>query len=324
MNAGSDHGMSRLSWRDFERLLAEHYRREGWQVEHIGHGHPGARPEVALDMRLQRDGRTVMVQCKHWNTHQVTHNAVHELIGLMATEGADGAVLVTAGDFTSHARDAAAKVPAIELLGGDELRRRLGAMLPDEQDVVPIRRIDIPGTLEGATIDGLEPKDDAPSSNRKALWLSLGAAALVLVALGVWYLHREMMSMLLPKPALQGAAIEEKKNEAAALPERIVKRPRQAARTGGETVPAEGPAASRGVIEIGSAEEMMSEEELREWKRKNAEAMKALEDDTPDLQALNGGRSCIGVNGARRAAVARDLMAIGNGRRTVLPFAGLA
>ncbi len=285
MNAGPGQGLTRLSWRDFERLLAEYYRQEGWQVEPVGTGNPGARFDGAVDLRLQRDGRTVLVQCKHWNTHQVTHNAVHELIGLMATEGADGAILVTAGDFTEHACDAAAKVPAIELLGGDELRRRLGAMLPDEQDLVPIRRINIPGTLEGATIDGLEPMDEPASAKRTGLWLSLAAAVLLLTLAAIWYLHREGLPPFAPAPVAEPSPADETKAEAAALPERIVKRPRQNPRAADQSAPpGKAEAAPQGVVEIGSAEEMMSEEELREWKRKNAEAMKVLEDDTPDLR----------------------------------------
>ena len=284
MNAGPGKGMPRLSWRDFEYLLAEYYRREGWRVEHIGSGNPGARFDGALDLRLERDGRTVLVQCKHWNTHQVTHNAVHELIGLMATEAADGAILVTAGDFTDHARDAAAKVPAIELLDGDELRRRLGPMLPDEQDVVPIRRIDIPGTLDGATIEGLEPDEETEPVSRRGLWFGLAGVVAALVLVAAWYLHREGLPPFATKTATEVAPAEPTAAPAP-LPERIVKKPRQSPRAAGTaTTASDGKAAPQGVVEIGSAEEMMSEEELREWKRKNEESMKVLEDDTPDLQ----------------------------------------
>lgn len=284
MGSGPGAGLSRLSWRDFEYLLAEYYRRDGWRVEHIGSGNPGARFDGALDLRLERDARVVLVQCKHWNTHQVTHNAVHELIGLMATEGADGAILVTAGDFTEHARAAAAKVPAIELLGGDELRRRLGPMLPEEQDVVPLRRIDIPGTLDGATIDGLESQDEAPVRRGRGLWLALASGALVFLLGAGGYLYRERLPPFAPTSTTLTAPVAEEKGKAEPLPERIVKRPRQNARGAAGSSSSERKAEPRGVVEIGSAEEMMSEDELREWKRKNEEAMRVLEDDTPDLQ----------------------------------------
>jgi hypothetical protein len=67
----------------------------------------------------------VLVQCKRWNAYQVPHNDVHELVGVMVGEGATGAVLVTCGEFTRAALDAARKHPTLQLVDGAEVRRRI-------------------------------------------------------------------------------------------------------------------------------------------------------------------------------------------------------
>jgi hypothetical protein len=114
------------TWQEFEVLLADYFRRQGHAVEHVGTGRAGGRGfDGGIDLKLRREGRYVVVQCKHWNAKQVPHNAVHELLGIMVTESAQGAVLVTSGEFTPYAIESAQKIGNIELLDGIELRRRL-------------------------------------------------------------------------------------------------------------------------------------------------------------------------------------------------------
>lgn len=124
--------LSRVGWREFERLLADHYRRQGYRVEHCGTGASASRFDGGIDLKLHRDGAYLVVQCKHWNARQVTHNAMHELLGIMFTEGATGAILVTSGEFTPHARESAAKAGNMQLIDGDALRTMLGP-LPEPQ-----------------------------------------------------------------------------------------------------------------------------------------------------------------------------------------------
>lgn len=81
-----DDSLSRVDWRDFERLLADYYRRQGYQVEHCGTGAGASRFDGGIDLKLFRDDAYLVVQCKHWNARQVTHNAMHELAGIMLTE----------------------------------------------------------------------------------------------------------------------------------------------------------------------------------------------------------------------------------------------
>jgi hypothetical protein len=119
------------SWREFEVLLEDYFRRQGYKVEHVGAGRTGGRSfDDGIDLKLRRQGRYVIVQCKHWNAKQVPHSAVHELLGIMVRESAHGAVLVTSGEFTPYAIESAQRIGNIELLDGIELRRRLEIPAP--------------------------------------------------------------------------------------------------------------------------------------------------------------------------------------------------
>src|SRR5688572_16333948 len=95
--------LSRISWQNFECVLADHYREAGYAVEHCGTAGTGSRYDGGVDLVLRRDGETVLVQCKHWNVAQVPHNDVHQLLGVVETRGATRAVLVTSGEFTTAA-----------------------------------------------------------------------------------------------------------------------------------------------------------------------------------------------------------------------------
>ena len=54
--------IGRLSWLEFEKLLCEAFRRQGYSVEHRG----GAGPDGGIDLMLRREGQKALVQCKHW------------------------------------------------------------------------------------------------------------------------------------------------------------------------------------------------------------------------------------------------------------------
>lgn len=105
-----------LSWREFERLLAEAFRREGYAVEPGG----GSAPDGGVDLRLFREGRLVLVQCKHWKVWKVGVKVVRELRGVVSSEGADGGIVVTSGKFSADAVDFA-RTSGIRLVDGEEL-----------------------------------------------------------------------------------------------------------------------------------------------------------------------------------------------------------
>lgn len=105
-----------LSWRDFEALVGEAFRRAGYQVEET----PQDGADGGIDLILRKDGRASLVQCKRWRRKQVPVNTVREMWGLRAHHGADAVKIVCVGSYTPDARKFA-EGKAIELITGEEL-----------------------------------------------------------------------------------------------------------------------------------------------------------------------------------------------------------
>jgi len=105
-----------LPWKQFEDLLGEAYRRQGYSVvENASLGADGG-----VDLTIRRDGETYLVQCKQWRTYRVGVKVIREMFGLMTAHHAAGAIVVCSGSFTQEARDFATGKP-IELVDGDHL-----------------------------------------------------------------------------------------------------------------------------------------------------------------------------------------------------------
>ena len=130
--------LTQVRWDRLEIMLADYYRAQGYAVDHCGTGNTRSRFDGGIDLKLRRDDAYILVQCKHWNAKQVPHNDVHQLIGLMVNEGATGAILVTSGEFTRAAVEAAARQRHVQLVDGDDLRGMLGPLPGADADrVVP-------------------------------------------------------------------------------------------------------------------------------------------------------------------------------------------
>lgn len=127
--------LARVRWDRLEMLLADYYATQGYRVEHVGTGGTRQRFDGGIDLKLRKDDEYILVQCKGWNAYQVPHNEVHQLIGLMVNEGATGAILVTAGEFTRAAIEAATRGGHVQLLDGDDLRQMLGPLPEDAEGV---------------------------------------------------------------------------------------------------------------------------------------------------------------------------------------------
>jgi restriction system protein len=105
-----------LSWKQFEDLLAEAYRRQGYIVkETLGGGADGG-----VDLVLSRHGGTTLVQCKRWKGKPVPVQIVRELFGILTDRGANAARLVATTTFTPEAVNFARGKP-IELVNSDAL-----------------------------------------------------------------------------------------------------------------------------------------------------------------------------------------------------------
>lgn len=91
--------INEMSWREFEVLVGEAFRLQGYAVTETGGG--GA--DGGVDLVLTRDGEKSLVQCKQWKAYKVGVDVVRELYGVMAAQGAAGGFVVTSGRFTDEA-----------------------------------------------------------------------------------------------------------------------------------------------------------------------------------------------------------------------------
>jgi restriction system protein len=89
-----------MTWREFELLVGESFRLQGYQVSESG----GGGSDGGVDLRLRRGKETFLVQCKQWRATRVGVDVVRELYGVMAAEGSTGGFVVTSGQFTSDAQ----------------------------------------------------------------------------------------------------------------------------------------------------------------------------------------------------------------------------
>jgi hypothetical protein len=121
-----DDELSRVDWREFERMMARWYASRGYDVDHRGTASSGRRTDGGIDLVLTGHGEKVLVQCKHAKVLQVPYTEAMQLFGLVHAEKADRAILITTGEFTREALRKARKVGQLEMIDGKELRRRLG------------------------------------------------------------------------------------------------------------------------------------------------------------------------------------------------------
>lgn len=109
-----------LTWQEFEELVAEYYRRQGYQVQITG----STGGDGGVDIHLHRNAQTTLVQCKQWKTWKVDVKVVRELRGVMASQQAEHGIIVTYGRFTADAVEFA-NDSGITLVGGEELARMI-------------------------------------------------------------------------------------------------------------------------------------------------------------------------------------------------------
>ena len=102
--AQGTHALDGMSLREFEMLVGEAFRLQGYSVTETGGG--GA--DGGIDLVLVKGSEKFLVQCKQWKAYKVGVDVVRELYGVMAATGATGGFVVTSGRFTVDANKFAA------------------------------------------------------------------------------------------------------------------------------------------------------------------------------------------------------------------------
>ena len=111
-----------LTWKEFESLLGEAFRRQGYSVRELG----GDGPDGGVDLEIRKNGDRHLVQCKHWKVRQVGVKVVREMFGVMTAEKADSVYVITSGGFTRDAVSFARGKP-IRLVDGNQLKAMIGS-----------------------------------------------------------------------------------------------------------------------------------------------------------------------------------------------------
>jgi len=118
--------LRRLSFSEFEEVIADFYRRQGYKVEECGG--PG---DGGIDLILRRDGSAEhLVQCKRYASWKVGPGEMRDFFGAMAGRATrcEG-IFITCGEFSEDARAFAAGKP-IRLIDGLALLSMFAAMNP--------------------------------------------------------------------------------------------------------------------------------------------------------------------------------------------------
>jgi len=271
-----------ISWQEFERLLAKYYENHGFQVEHCGTAGSGSQYDGGIDLKLRKADQYILVQCKHWNARQVPHNDVHQLMGIMENEDASGAVLITSGEFTAAAKQAAEKKGRIQLIDGIQLREMLGPILPltptSSQELTPSWRqvVDMGTDVAFDAID--RRRGRRPSSMGQTLvWVAIAKLVMPIVfVLFVFWMIQNMGHQL-------AISLQPRPKPASSVPPTVSQKSPYSFAPSSSNNGAVDPAKPSPVAQIGSAAAMTDPAALAEWKRKNDEAMRILEATTPEL-----------------------------------------
>jgi hypothetical protein len=112
-----------LDAREFEYLVGEVLRREGWAIEERGRQ---GEPDGNVDLEIRRGKEHKIVQAKRWQSWQVGVDEVRAFGGTLMREGkkGDAGIFVTLSDYTPQAREEA-KTLGLELVDGAGLVARM-------------------------------------------------------------------------------------------------------------------------------------------------------------------------------------------------------
>jgi restriction system protein len=124
---GAKPAIAEMSWEQFERLVGEGFRLNGFNVVETG----GQGSDGGFDLVLTKDGGRFLVQCKHWKDESVGVSVIRELRGVIAAQGATGGYVVTSGQFTTVAKEFAEHY-GVDLIDGEALEALLRDVDPNK------------------------------------------------------------------------------------------------------------------------------------------------------------------------------------------------
>jgi hypothetical protein len=146
-----------LGWREFENLIANAYRLQGYQTTLTKDGADGG-----IDLVLSRQDERILVQCKHWRSFQVGAPVVRELLGLVVAHRATQGIVVTSGRFSQEAM-AFAREQGIQLLDGTETMQLVTSAM-----VAPITQAGVVPPAASVTSIPVCPVCGSPTALRRA------------------------------------------------------------------------------------------------------------------------------------------------------------
>jgi hypothetical protein len=99
-----------LSWDGYVSLIADIFRREGYEV-FMGEGPDGD----VIDMEVEKGASRMLVNCQLRGLTQIDAAPLAEMAAVAARNGAEGAFIISDGDFAPEAWSLADEVPCILL-----------------------------------------------------------------------------------------------------------------------------------------------------------------------------------------------------------------
>jgi HJR/Mrr/RecB family endonuclease len=112
-----------LNSREFEWLVGEVFRREGWNIRETGRIDG---PDGNVDLVLTRGSERMIVQCKRWQAWPVGVDEIRMFLGTLTREKLSpiSGIFVTLSDFTQQAREEASTAGLV-LVDGPDLHLRI-------------------------------------------------------------------------------------------------------------------------------------------------------------------------------------------------------
>ena len=154
-----------LPWRQFEELVAEAFRRDGFRVIE----NTSAGPDGGVDIRLRKGEESYLVQCKNWRKRSIGVATVREMFGVLVAESAREVLVVGSGTFTAEAARFA-KGKSIRLVDGNELMQMIARVRREKSNglqatlVTGGQRKRVDDEARGHEPDGLESMHSSPPS----------------------------------------------------------------------------------------------------------------------------------------------------------------